>query len=61
MKKTILSLYFLVSFTSQAWASTQCFIAREGRKVIHQEGDCKERYAPCSTFKIALSLIGYDS
>ena len=34
---------------------------QEKDKIIHQMGDCNKRYAPCSTFKIALSLIGYDS
>ncbi|UZW38578.1 penicillin-binding transpeptidase domain-containing protein [Rickettsia conorii] len=29
-------------------------------KIIKQAGNCKSRYAPCSTFKIAVSLMGYD-
>ncbi|MFA1687981.1 penicillin-binding transpeptidase domain-containing protein [Candidatus Rickettsia barbariae] len=29
-------------------------------KIIKQEGNCESRYAPCSTFKIAISLMGYD-
>lgn len=41
--------------------ASQCFIAKEGDRTIIQEGDCSERYAPCSTFKIVLSLIGYDT
>lgn len=36
-------------------------MANENDNVLKSEGDCKKRYAPCSTFKIALSLIGYDS
>ncbi|WP_410526378.1 penicillin-binding transpeptidase domain-containing protein [Rickettsia rhipicephali] len=27
---------------------------------MKQEGNCESRYAPCSTFKIAISLMGYD-
>jgi beta-lactamase class D len=34
----------------------------ESGKVRLQQGNsCSVRYAPCSTFKIALSLMGYDS
>jgi beta-lactamase class D len=41
---------------------SQCFIAKDNNDtVLHQEGDCDKRYAPCSTFKIVLSLIGFDS
>lgn len=36
------------------------FIAIEDGNVIQQEGDCHARHSPCSTFKIALSLMGYD-
>lgn len=37
------------------------FIVKEKEQIIYQEGDLDKPYAPCSTFKIALSLIGYDS
>lgn len=60
MKKLFLFLCFLALCTSQSFAQ-QCFIMTEKNKTIYQEGDCSKRYAPCSTFKIALSLIGYDS
>ena len=30
-------------------------------KLLRQEGSCAERVTPASTFKIALSLMGYDS
>lgn len=60
MKKRMLLLSFLVLCTSYSFAE-HCFIARENGKIITQEGDCDKRYAPCSTFKITLSLIGYDS
>lgn len=42
-------------------ASQQCFIAKENGKVLKSEGDCASPYAPESTFKITLSLIGFDS
>ncbi|MBP9752543.1 MAG: class D beta-lactamase [Proteobacteria bacterium] len=41
--------------------ASECFITKENDQIIQKEGDCDERFAPCSTFKIALSLIGFDS
>lgn len=46
---------------TSAIAESKCFIAKENDKVIYQEGDCHIPYAPESTFKIALSLMGFDS
>ncbi|MFM7458266.1 MAG: class D beta-lactamase [bacterium] len=40
--------------------SQRCFLLKEGNKFIKQEGDCKSRHSPCSTFKIAISLMGYN-
>ncbi len=31
------------------------------KKIIKKEGDCEQRRSPCSSFKIALALMGYDS
>jgi beta-lactamase class D len=39
----------------------KCFLAVENNKVLVQEGDCKTRHSPCSSFKIALALMGYDA
>ena len=61
MKKTILFLSFGLLFSMQASATTKCFIAKENNNIIQQEGDCQKRYTPQSTFKIALSLMGYDA
>lgn len=44
-----------------AFAADDCFLAKENGTVLKQEGECKRAYAPESTFKIALSLIGFDS
>ncbi len=60
MKKAGLFLCFIIFYVSPAFAK-QCFIVKGKDKIIQQEGDCSQRYAPCSTFKIALNLIGYDS
>lgn len=31
------------------------------RRIVRQEGECNTRITPASTFKIALSLMGYDA
>lgn len=61
MKKTILFLSVVLLFHPQAFAEKTCFLAKENNQVIKQEGDCKTRHTPQSTFKIALSLMGYDA
>jgi beta-lactamase class D len=61
MNKTILAAGVLLVTGTHAYAASQCFIAKENDKIILQEGDCKTRYAPQSTFKIPLSLMGYDA
>jgi beta-lactamase class D len=48
---------------SAAQARTVCTaIADAGTgKILLQQGDCSGRMSPASTFKIAISLMGYDS
>lgn len=53
-------LFSIMLLIDTALAS-KCFIIKEKNQIIHQEGDCDKRYAPMSTFKIVLSLIGYDT
>ncbi|QSH41391.1 class D beta-lactamase [Lentisphaerota bacterium ZTH] len=61
MKRFILSLGLGLLAGYSAKAADYCFIAAENYKVIKQAGDnCSLRQAPCSTFKIALSLMGYN-
>jgi beta-lactamase class D len=54
------------------WISSCCYclaepvvnfvcIDGESGKTITMEGDCQTQESPCSTFKIALSLMGFDS
>ncbi len=50
----------LFASTTPASAATS-FLAREGDEVLAAEGDLATRRAPCSTFKIAISLMGYDA
>lgn len=59
--KIIILLYLAALWTGQALASEACFVAKENDKILVSEGDCNKQYTPQSTFKIALSLIGFDS
>lgn len=60
MKKLILYLSIGLLFNTSSLADTKCFLVKENDKIIKQEGDCASRYAPCSTSKIAISLMGYE-
>ncbi|MFU7500225.1 MAG: class D beta-lactamase [Candidatus Tisiphia sp.] len=60
MKKLIFYLSIGLLFNTSSLADTKCFLVKENDKTIKQEGDCASRYAPCSTFKIAISLMGYE-
>jgi beta-lactamase class D len=60
MKKLIVLLCSIILFSNTILAAGSCFIAKENSKVFIKSGDCTTRYSPCSTFKIALALIGYD-
>ncbi len=61
MKKSILMFCASVLFSTSALANENCFIAKEGSKILKNEGECSISYSPESTFKIPLSLIGFDS
>ncbi|MFO1257705.1 MAG: class D beta-lactamase [Gammaproteobacteria bacterium] len=60
MKKILLSSIFGLILSTNAIANTKCFLASEAGKLLKEEGECKTRHAPCSTFKIAISLMGFD-
>lgn len=54
-------LFILVSTLSfQSLADTKSLIIAENKQIMIQEGEINERHAPCSSFKIALSLMGYN-
>jgi beta-lactamase class D len=61
MKKIIFFLGAFLLFCQTALRDSKCFLAKEDNKVIKEEGDCSTSWAPQSTFKIPLSLIGFDS
>lgn len=57
--RQLLPIIYLFSLTNAL--ASDCFLAKENGKVLTSEGDCITSYAPNSTFKIVLSLIGFDS
>ncbi len=61
MKKAILFLSLLGISGGVALAETKCFLATENNHIIQQVGHCQVRQSPCSTFKVAIGLMGYDS
>lgn len=60
MKKLVLTLVIIWNLSLSSQAQSTCFIVKENNNILSQEGDCYERHSPCSTFKIALSLMGYN-
>ncbi len=48
---------------SGAQAHTVCTVIADAGtgKILMQQGDCKTRVTPASTFKLAISLMGFDS
>lgn len=64
MKKLILFLVVSLLFSTTAQAETKCFIITENNQTIALEeidSACKTRHSPASTFKIAISAMGFDS
>lgn len=53
--------FFILFFAVEVSASENCFIAKENGVVLKESGDCKSRRSPCSTFKIPLALMAFDS
>lgn len=58
MRMKIFLLFLLYSFTSIAGS---CFLVKEDNKILKVEGECHKAFAPNSTFKIPLALMGFDS
>ncbi|MGO4440483.1 class D beta-lactamase [Rhizobium sp. RAF56] len=59
----VLGLLSAGLLASPAHARTICTVvmdAQSGQTVL-EDGSCDERYTPASTFKVALSVMGYDS
>lgn len=60
-KAYIICFLFNLIFSNYARAEVNCFIAHDNSHIINEEGQCDKRYTPASTFKIAISLMGFDS
>ena len=58
-KALILILLSIVS-SHTAIAETRCFVLAENGHIISKDGDCESRRPCCSTFKIAISLMGFN-
>lgn len=63
LRGIVISMILAGSACAPAQAATICTViadAKSGNFLIRQ-GNCDERFTPASTFKVALSLMGYDS
>jgi beta-lactamase class D len=58
-KLTILAATLVFNLSS--WGSCTIISDLNNDTIISQKGDCTTSQSPCSTFKIPLSLMGYDS
>jgi beta-lactamase class D len=63
MKHLIPCLLALLVSVAPASAKTICTVIADAESgaVLLEQGDCRSRVTPASTFKIALSLMGFDS
>ncbi|RKD50804.1 class D beta-lactamase [Rhizobium sp. WW_1] len=62
-KASLLAVAVFVAAPAAANAETICTIVEdvESGKALVREGDCDRTLSPASTFKLALSLMGYDA
>lgn len=63
MKHLLPCLLVLVVFVAPASAKTICTVIADVKTgvVLLEQGDCRSRVTPASTFKIALSVMGFDA
>ncbi|MER8808298.1 penicillin-binding transpeptidase domain-containing protein [Mesorhizobium australicum] len=56
-------LGFPMRAQSEPLADVQCTLIADAvtGKTLYQDGTCDQRFSPASTFKVPLSLIGYDA
>jgi beta-lactamase class D len=60
MNKAFLLLGIKLMLCSCLIAEKQSFLVKENNRTLIKKGNCTARHAPCSTFKIAISLMGYN-
>jgi beta-lactamase class D len=58
----LLSLTLIIG-AGQVFAHSGCTLIAdlESLEILHEEGDCKVRHAPQSTFKIPLAVMGFET
>lgn len=63
MNGAVLGILAAGLVASSAQAGTICTALADAKtgQILDQQGDCGSRVTPASTFKIAISLMGYDS
>jgi beta-lactamase class D len=61
MRNFIISVFSFFLGCVPVLASNSAFIAIDDKSVIKEVGSVNARHAPFSTFKVALSLMGFDS
>jgi len=63
LRRLAFSVLTLGLVASAAQAKTICTVVADAasHKILMQQGDCNQRVTSASTFKIAISLMGYDS
>jgi beta-lactamase class D len=54
------SLIHLILIHTFLFGSNDCFFAKENNLIVVNEGDCQLRHSPHSTFKIVISLMGFN-
>ena len=54
-------LFCLFSLIGSNLAAKPCFVAKDNSQIIQKQGNPDQEYSPCSTFKIALAVMGFDS
>lgn len=65
MKRFVVMMFALIGcLTAHAETSSSvktAFIAKKNGKILKAEGACDDQNPPCSTFKVALALMGFDA
>jgi beta-lactamase class D len=62
-RMTLCGAALALTVHTAAGAAARCIEiidAASGQRLVH-DGDCEQRFPPMSTFKVAISLMGYDS
>lgn len=63
MKKYLILSFLILLSATNSNASEGCTIITDNnsKEIIFNEGDCKTRHTPASSFKLPLAIIGFDS